>query len=102
MCGDWCSDGVEYPFLAKPKDDLRKDFRLMEYCSVLNDYFGKDAQARKRKLRLRTFMVLPLKEDCGILEWVDGLASLRSLCEGTYREEPGGYPTKKHFMQMHE
>jgi serine/threonine-protein kinase ATR len=25
------SDGLEYPFLAKPKDDLRKDYR---YVSV--------------------------------------------------------------------
>lgn len=96
------SDGKDYPFLAKPKDDLRKDFRLMEFCSVLNHYFKKNTQARKRKLGLRTFMVLPLKEDCGILEWVDGLVSLRALCESTYRLEEGSYPRKKYFVTMHE
>jgi hypothetical protein len=27
-----CSDGRDYPFLAKPKDDLRKDYRLMDFA----------------------------------------------------------------------
>lgn len=31
-----CSDGLEYPFLAKPKDDLRKDYRLMDFAGTLN------------------------------------------------------------------
>lgn len=26
------SDGRPYPFLAKPKDDLRKDYRLMDFA----------------------------------------------------------------------
>jgi hypothetical protein len=26
------SDGKLYPFLAKPKDDLRKDYRLMDFA----------------------------------------------------------------------
>ena len=25
-------DGLEYSFLCKPKDDLRKDLRMMEFC----------------------------------------------------------------------
>jgi serine/threonine-protein kinase ATR len=26
------SDGQKYSFLAKPKDDLRKDYRLMDFA----------------------------------------------------------------------
>lgn len=26
------NDGRQYPFLAKPKDDLRKDYRLMDFA----------------------------------------------------------------------
>jgi serine/threonine-protein kinase ATR len=26
------SDGAHHPFLAKPKDDLRKDYRLMDFA----------------------------------------------------------------------
>jgi hypothetical protein len=31
-----CSDGLDYPFLAKPKDDLRKDYRLMDFAGTTN------------------------------------------------------------------
>jgi hypothetical protein len=31
-CVPLSSDGAEYPFLAKPKDDLRKDYRLMDFA----------------------------------------------------------------------
>ena len=30
------SDGHRYPFLCKPRDDLRKDARLMEFDSMIN------------------------------------------------------------------
>ncbi|KAG2423362.1 hypothetical protein HYH02_015336, partial [Chlamydomonas schloesseri] len=30
------SDGLDYSFLAKPKDDLRKDYRLMDFAGLLN------------------------------------------------------------------
>jgi phosphatidylinositol kinase/protein kinase (PI-3 family) len=39
------SDGLEYPFLAKPKDDLRKDYRLMELAGTLNALFAREPQA---------------------------------------------------------
>ena len=48
---------------------------------------SKEAASRHRRLRLRTFAVLPLTEDCGILEWINHLNSLRSICEGLYSAE---------------
>jgi len=45
-------DNKEYHFLLKPKDDLRKDSRLMEFNSVVNKLFKKDPEARKRRLRI--------------------------------------------------
>ena len=30
------SDGHSYAFLCKPKDDLRKDLRMMEFTTMLN------------------------------------------------------------------
>ena len=47
------SDGVAYPFLGKPHDDLRKDNRMMEVVGVLNRIFLGDAAARRRNLYLR-------------------------------------------------
>jgi phosphatidylinositol kinase/protein kinase (PI-3 family) len=47
------SDGREYPFLAKPKDDLRKDSRMMEVAGLLNRLVLKDPEARRRNLYIR-------------------------------------------------
>ncbi|KAM3695689.1 hypothetical protein ACB098_07G152600 [Castanea mollissima] len=30
------SDGSQCPFLCKPKDDLRKDARMMEFTAIIN------------------------------------------------------------------
>ncbi|MEW5302991.1 MAG: hypothetical protein WDW36_005724 [Sanguina aurantia] len=81
------SDGRDYPFLAKPKDDLRKDYRLMDYAGVLNSLLSKEAGARRRDLRLRTYAVLPLTDDCGLLQWINNLLPLKSCCEEAYHME---------------
>jgi hypothetical protein len=47
------SDGRRYTFLAKPKDDLRKDNRMMEAAGVLNRLFASHPAARRRNLYLR-------------------------------------------------
>lgn len=51
------SDGKSYPFLCKPKDDLRKDARLMEFNSMINKLLKKESESRKRNLR--TLQSLP-------------------------------------------
>ena len=64
------SDGKRYRFLAKPKDDLRRDSRLMDCIGLLNRLFRKDVKARMRKLHIRTYAVVSTNETCGLIEWV--------------------------------
>jgi serine/threonine-protein kinase ATR len=45
------TDGKDYIFLCKPKDDLRKDARLMEFNTMINKLLHKNAESRKRHLR---------------------------------------------------
>lgn len=45
------SDGQIYAFLGKPKDDLRKDARLMDLFSILNKYLKSNSESRRRRLR---------------------------------------------------
>eukprot|EP00897_Mesotaenium_endlicherianum_P000569 jgi/Mesen1/10512/ME000083S10013 len=78
------SDGREYPFLCKPKDDLRKDARMMEFVAMLNRLLSKDASSRRRKLYIRSFAVLPLTEDCGMIEWVPHTRGLRHILQDVY------------------
>ena len=40
---------------------------------------------RRRKLYLRTYAVIPLNDECGLVEWVPDLSTFRSLCDGLYQ-----------------
>ncbi|KAM5499633.1 serine/threonine-protein kinase M1 [Microsporum canis] len=73
------SDGKVYSLLCKPKDDLRKDQRLMEFNSMINRFLMRDLEANKRRLYIKTYAVTPLNEECGLIEWVDNLRTLREL-----------------------
>lgn len=79
------SDGRLYGLLCKPKDDLRKDQRLMEFNSMINRSLKRDAESSRRQLYIKTYSVTPLNEECGILEWVDGLKTLRDILIGLYK-----------------
>lgn len=79
------SDGKSYGLLCKPKDDLRKDQRLMEFNSMINRSLKRDAESSKRQLYIKTYAVTPLNEECGIIEWVDGLKTLRDILLSLYK-----------------
>ncbi|TKY50720.1 Serine/threonine-protein kinase ATR [Spatholobus suberectus] len=78
------SDGLEHPFLCKPKDDLRKDARMMEFTAMINRLLSKYPESRRRKLYIRTFAVIPLTEDCGMVEWVPHTRGLRQILQDIY------------------
>ncbi|MED6179823.1 hypothetical protein PIB30_004467 [Stylosanthes scabra] len=78
------SDGLERPFLCKPKDDLRKDARMMEFTAMINRLLSKYPESRRRKLYIRTFAVIPLTEDCGMVEWVPHTRGLRQILQDIY------------------
>jgi serine/threonine-protein kinase ATR len=44
------SDGKVYNLLCKPKDDLRKDQRLMEFNNMINRFLKKDIESTKRRI----------------------------------------------------
>ncbi|XP_017860221.1 PREDICTED: serine/threonine-protein kinase ATR [Drosophila arizonae] len=81
-----CSDGQDYDIMVKPKDDLRKDARLMEFNGLMKRYLHQDASARQRRLHIRTYAVLPFNEECGLLEWLPNLNSYRSICIALYMQ----------------
>ncbi|PYH81420.1 protein kinase [Aspergillus uvarum CBS 121591] len=73
------SDGRIYSILCKPKDDLRKDQRLMEFNNMINRFLKRDVESSKRRMYIKTYAVTPLNEECGLIEWVDNLRTLREL-----------------------
>ncbi|XP_063984803.1 serine/threonine-protein kinase ATR-like [Diachasmimorpha longicaudata] len=84
------SDGKRYSFMCKPDDDLRRDFRLMEFNGIVNKYLQKDPESRQRRLYIRTYSVVPLHEKCGIIEWVQNLLPFRQALLGIYKERKLG------------
>lgn len=81
------SDGHMYALLCKPKDDLRKDQRLMEFNAMINRFLKKDAESSRRRLYIKTYAVTPLNEECGLIEWVDKLKTLREILVNTYKQK---------------
>ncbi|KAL8671782.1 MAG: hypothetical protein Q9168_003729 [Polycauliona sp. 1 TL-2023] len=81
------SDGNVYALLCKPKDDLRKDQRLMEFNTMINRFLKKDAESSQRRLYIKTYSVTPLNEECGLIEWVDNLKTLREILLNAYRQK---------------
>lgn len=89
------SDGRDYMMMMKPKDDLRKDFRLMEFNAVVKQYLNQDPDAKHRRLNIRTYAVLPLNEECGIIEWVENVSTLRSIIFTYYKQRGVGMPARE-------
>ena len=85
--------GTLHSFLCKAKDETRKDSRMMEYSSMINRLTAKNTEARRRKLYIRTFSAVPLSDDCGIIEWVQNLTTLRAATEAMYQKTGIGLTT---------
>lgn len=74
-----CGKTIKFLCKQEKDGDLRKDARLMEFNTTVNRLLQLGPQGRKRKLHLRTFAVICLNEECGILEWVDNTVCLRHV-----------------------
>ncbi|XP_028398063.1 serine/threonine-protein kinase ATR-like isoform X2 [Dendronephthya gigantea] len=95
------SDGLYYNLLCKPKDDLRKDSRTMEFNSLINKCLRKDPECRRRQLHIRTYAVVPLNEECGLLEWVPNTSGLRNILIKLYKEK-GLYVKSSEIKRLYE
>lgn len=78
------SNGTRYPFLCKPRDDLRKDARLMEFDAMINKLLQASSESRRRRLYIRTYAVLILNEECGLIEWVPNTVAYRQILSKHY------------------
>ncbi|GJJ07321.1 hypothetical protein Clacol_001522 [Clathrus columnatus] len=77
-------NGKTFPFLGKPKDDLRKDARLMDFNAIINKLLKTDSDARRRQLRIRTYTVITLNEEAGLIQWVPNTVPMRPLLMRSY------------------
>ncbi|TCD67266.1 serine/threonine-protein kinase M1 [Steccherinum ochraceum] len=80
------SNGQVYMFLGKPKDDLRKDARLMDFNAIINKLLKSNSESRRRQLYIRTYGVVTLNEECGFIQWVPNTIPLRPVFLKGYDE----------------
>ncbi|KAG6891315.1 hypothetical protein C0992_009196 [Termitomyces sp. T32_za158] len=73
------SNGQIYMFLGKPKDDLRKDARLMDFNAIINKLLKANSESRRRQLHIRTYGVVTLNEECGFIQWVPNTIPIRPI-----------------------
>lgn len=64
-----CSDGHNRIQLLKGRDDMRQDAVMQQVFCILNVLLRNDKEAGKQKLAVRTYKVVPLSKQSGILEW---------------------------------
>lgn len=95
------SDGRVYMFLGKPKDDLRKDARLMDFNTIINKLLRSNSESRRRKLcesfsigsfrnahhdpDIRTYGIITLNEECGFIQWVPNTIPVRPVLVTLYQ-----------------
>ncbi|XP_063916724.1 serine/threonine-protein kinase ATR-like isoform X2 [Zophobas morio] len=89
------SDGKGYVQMLKPKDDLRKDFRLMEFNDIVNQLLSRESESRQRRLNIRLYSVSPLNEECGLIEWIPNLLGLRPILTEIYKQKGQGMTMKE-------
>ncbi|ETP45506.1 hypothetical protein F442_08117 [Phytophthora nicotianae P10297] len=65
------SDGERYKQLVKGQDDTRQDLVIEQVFETMNQFLSEEKATRNRKLRLRTYRVVPLSPIAGVLEWVE-------------------------------
>lgn len=58
--------------LLKGKDDLRQDAVMQQVFSTMTLFLEQDEEARRRKLNIRKYKVVPLSRRSGLLEWCEG------------------------------
>jgi cell cycle checkpoint protein MEC1 len=75
------TNGQTYFLLFKPRDDLRKDNKIMEFSTVMNGLLLKNHETQTRSMQINSFAATPLNETTGIIEWVPHFITLRPIIE---------------------
>lgn len=81
------SDGKKYRQLAKSgNDDLRQDAVMEQFFGLVNTFLQNHRDTWKRRLRIRTYKVVPFTPSAGVLEWVNGTLPLGEYLIGSTRD----------------
>lgn len=92
------SDGQIYGIMCK-MEDVRQDNQYMQFATTMDFLLSKDVESAKRKLHILTYSVLSLREDCGLLEIVPNVVTLRSILVNKYDRSKFNYSLGKMYAE---
>ena len=79
------SDGKEYGFLLKGREDIRQDERAMQLFGLVNTLLSVDPVTQRKDLSIKRYSIIPLSFNAGLLGWVPNSDTLNQLIT-KYRE----------------
>ncbi|PWN89821.1 hypothetical protein FA10DRAFT_266372 [Acaromyces ingoldii] len=78
------TDGRAYRQLFKDEDDLRQDAVMQQVFRLVNGLLQQDQRAKRRRLAIRTYHVVPLGPRYGLLEFVGNTMPLQEPLMDTH------------------
>lgn len=73
------SDGQNYTFLLKGREDLRLDARIMQLLQAVNGLLHSSHLNRAHLVDIRHYSVTPISGRAGLIQWVDNMTSIYSI-----------------------
>lgn len=93
------SDGLAYRFLLKGHEDLRQDQRVMQFFGLVNTLLETSSETTKRHLSIRTFSVIPLSQNTGLISWLPHCDTMHALVKD-FRESRGMLLSLEHRLML--
>ncbi|EAT40123.1 AAEL008123-PA [Aedes aegypti] len=73
------SDGKSYDFLVKYGEDLRQDQRIQQLLGTISNQLALDRHCKEHQLSVRTYEVIPIRVDFGIIGWLSNTSSIKNI-----------------------
>lgn len=84
------SNGMEHKILFKHgSDNLRQDSIMEQVFGRVNGFFRNDKEAKRRELNVRTYTVIPLGSEAGIIEFVTNSIALIDIIKPYHMASDG-------------
>lgn len=74
-----CSDGKSYSFIVKYEEDLRRDERIQHVQGLMSEQMQLDKNCSHQNLSLRTYQVIPLNTECGLIQCIENTENIHSF-----------------------
>ncbi|EGW32181.1 cell cycle checkpoint protein [Spathaspora passalidarum NRRL Y-27907] len=95
------SDSNSYKLMVK-SDDTRKDAKVVEFTTMVNRILLSSNEARKRRLSIPNYCVIPLAENIGVIEFVNDVQTIKAVYHEQMKRMGKHLQERKVFMKIDE